>query len=78
MSTIIRKGTKYYLVILDNKGAWITYGTLCAVKIVALENEFIWKRFKKIKYSDQGDVVVFIMKHKSLPIRKLRFQEEYD
>jgi len=36
MSTIIRKGTKYYPIILENKGAYV-FGTLCAVQIVILE-----------------------------------------
>lgn len=38
MSTIMRKGTKYYPTILENKGA-SAFGTLCAVQIVALEEK---------------------------------------
>lgn len=36
MSTIIRKGTKYYPIILENKGTYV-FGTLCAVQIVFLK-----------------------------------------
>ena len=38
MSTIIRKGTKYYPIILENKGAYV-FGTLCAVQIVILKEK---------------------------------------
>lgn len=38
MSMIIRKGTKYYPIILENKGAYV-FGTLCAVQIVVLKEK---------------------------------------
>lgn len=38
MSTVIRKGTKYYPVILENKGAY-RFGTLCAAQIVILKEK---------------------------------------
>lgn len=55
MSTIIRKGTKYYPIILENKGAYV-FGTLCAVQIVFLKKNVmdLERRFKKIKYNDRG------------------------
>lgn len=38
MSTTIRKATKYYPLILENKGP-SEFGRLCAVRIVALEEK---------------------------------------